>query len=210
MVKTIDALIQEVKKTEHGFLNILKVAEDFQNNHSVKECLTISKTLLSSEIYQARSLGTFILGFIACESKEALCVLKNEVSKDENWRVQEILAKSFDRYCSGIGYKNALPVIREWLSDKNANVKRAVTEGLRIWTGRDFFNDNPDIAINLLSKLKDDESEYVRKSAGNALRDISKKHSELIKSEIKSWNISDKKINQTYKFASKFIINKGE
>lgn len=202
-------LIQKVKKTEHGFLDILKIAENFKNNHSVIDCLTISKKLLLSEVCQARSLGTFILGFIACKSKEALGVLKNEVSKDEDWRVQEILAKSFDRYCSDIGYKNALPVIKEWLSDKNPNVRRAVTEGLRIWTGREYFKDNPNVAINLLSKLKDDDSEYVRKSVGNALRDISKKHKDLVKSEIENWDISNKKINQTYKLANKFIIKKG-
>ena len=170
MDNNIDELIEKVKKTEHGFLNILKVAEDFKNSHSVEDCLMISKKLFLSEVYPARSLGTFILGFIAFESKEAFSFLKNEVSKDEDWRVREILAKSFDRYCSDIGYKNAIPVIKEWLSDKNPNVRRAVTEGLRVWTGRDYFKDNPEVAINLLSKLKDDDSEYVRKSAGNALK----------------------------------------
>ncbi|MBU0528297.1 HEAT repeat domain-containing protein [bacterium] len=208
MYDTIEELIQKVKKTEHGFLNILKEAENFKNNHSVKDCLIISKKLFSAEVYQARSLATFILGFIAYDSKEALNFLKTRVSEDNDWRVQEILAKSFDRYCSNIGYKNALPTIKEWLSDKNPNVKRAVTEGLRIWTGRNYFKDNPGVAIKLLSRLKDDDSKYLRKSVGNALRDISKKHKELIKSEIETWNTLNKRIGQTYKLASKFINKK--
>ncbi len=208
-MKNIDELIQRVKKTEHGFINILKEAENFKNSHSIEDCLIISKKLFSSEIPQARSLGTFILGFIAYESKESLIFLKESVSKDKDWRVQEILAKSFDRYCSDISYKNALPIIREWLSDKSPNVRRAVTEGLRIWTGRDYFKDHPDIAVKLLSKLKADNSEYVRKSVGNALRDISKKHKELVKSEIEIWDISNTKIKQTYKLASKFLNKKG-
>lgn len=203
-METINLLIQKVKN-ETGFLTIQNIAKEFRLNHSKKECLKISKKLFLSEIYQARSLGTFILGFIACESKEALAFLKTKVSRDDDWRLQEILAKAFDKYCSDIGYKKALPVIKEWLSDKNHNVKRAVTEGLRIWTGRDYFKDNPDVAIKLLSKLKDDDSEYVRKSVGNALRDISKKHKDLIKSEIESWDVSDKNINQTYKLASRFV-----
>ena len=29
--------------------------------------------------------------------------MKNEVSKDENWRVQEVLAKAFDEYCKKTG-----------------------------------------------------------------------------------------------------------
>lgn len=204
MNNNVNELVAKVK-TESGFLSILKEAEYFKNSHSVLDCLTVSKQLFVSEIYQARSLGTFVLGFIAFESKEALDFLKNEVSKDEDWRVQEILAKSFDRYCSNIGYKNSLPIIKEWLSEKNPNIRRAVTEGLRIWTGRDYFKDHPTIAIKLLSSLNDDDSEYVRKSVGNALRDISKKNMELVKIEIENWDISNKKIGQTYKLASKFI-----
>jgi 3-methyladenine DNA glycosylase AlkC len=205
MMESIKELIQRVQKTEHGFKDIQKEAENFVGNNSIKDCINISKKLFSSKIPQARMLATFILGFIASKSKESLNFLKEHVSKDENWRVQEILAKSFDRYCSDIGYEKALPVIKEWLEDKNPNVRRAVTEGLRIWTNRDYFKDNPEIAIRLLSQLRSDEIEYVRKSVGNALRDISKKHKDLIKSELETWNISNKRTAQTYKLASKLL-----
>ena len=50
-----------------------------------------------------------------------------------------------------------------------------------------------------------DESEYVRKSVGNALRDISRKHKDLIRAEVEKWDTSDKHIKQTYKLASKFL-----
>jgi 3-methyladenine DNA glycosylase AlkC len=92
-----------------------------------------------------------------------------------DWRVQEILAKAFDNYCSDIGYEKALPIMRDWIKDPNPNVRRAVTEGFRVWTSRPYFRDHPDIAVQLLSQLKDDDSEYVRRSVGNALRDISRK-----------------------------------
>lgn len=203
-MENIDSLIKRVKKTEHGFLDIQKAAAEFKESHSNNDCLKTSKELFLSEHYQVRSLATFILGFIAYDSREALGFLKNKISKDDDWRVQEILAKAFDRYCSDVGYKKALPVIKEWLSDENPYVKRAVTEGLRIWTGRGYFKDNPDVAIKLLSKLKDDDSEYVRKSVGNALKDISKKHKELVRKEIEGWDAQNKKVNQTYKLASKF------
>jgi 3-methyladenine DNA glycosylase AlkC len=127
------------------------------------------------------------------------------VSMDKDWRVQETLAKAFDQYCNDVGYEKALPVIKDWLYDGNPNVRRAVTEGLRIWTSRDYFREHPDTAIRLLSKLKMDESEYVRKSVGNALRDISRKHKDLIRAEVEKWDVSDKRIKQTYKLASKFL-----
>jgi 3-methyladenine DNA glycosylase AlkC len=194
-----------MKRVEHGFKEIEKEANNIVEKNSVEHCLKISKNFLSSEIYQVRSLATFILGAISSKSKEALTIMKKNVSQDKSWQVQEILAKAFDRYCSDVGYNIALPVIEEWLKDRTPNVRRAVTEGLRIWTSREYFRDNPEIAIRLLSRLKDDESEYVRKSVGNALRDISKKHGDLIASEVKTWNTVDKRIRQTYKLASKFL-----
>ena len=208
-MESIEELTQRVQKTEHGFKDIQKEAEKIVANNPIKNCMDISNKLFSSRAYQARMLATFIFGLIASRSKESLSFLKKNVSRDKSWRVQEILAKSFDKYCSDIGYKNALPIIEEWLKNRNPNVRRAVTEGLRIWTSREYFKDNPEIAIRLLSQLKDDESVYVLKSVGNALRDISKKHKDLIESELETWNISNKRIERTYKLASKFIHLKG-
>ena len=81
----------------------------------------------------------------------------------------------------------------------------AVTEGLRIWTGRPYFREHPEVAIRLLSQLRNDESEYVRKSVGNAMRDISKKHRGLVSSELQRWDIANKRTGQVYKLASKFL-----
>ena len=71
---------------------------------------------------------------------------------------------AFDNHCKIIGYETALPLIEEWLNSDYANVRRAVSEGLRIWTSRPYFKDNPQIAVQLLSAHKQDNSEYVRKS----------------------------------------------
>lgn len=60
-------------------------------------------------------------------------------------------------------------------------------------------------AIGRLADLKEDSSEYVRKSAGNALRDISKKYPKLIKAELDSWKLESKEINQVYKLANRFV-----
>jgi 3-methyladenine DNA glycosylase AlkC len=84
-------------------------------------------------------------------------------------------------------------------------VRRAVTEGLRIWTTRNYFREHPQVAIQLLSQLHADESEYVRKSVGNALRDISRKHKGLIRAELENWDTPDKQVVQTDKLASKFL-----
>lgn len=202
---TINEFIHRVQKTKHGFLDIQKAADELVNELSAKESFAAARQMFTSEVYQARSLATFIFGRLAADSKRSLEFLQRQVSNDSDWRVQEILAKAFDRYCSDIGYERAPPDIKRWLADPSPNVRRSATEGLRIWTGRDYFCDHPQLAIQLLSALRNDHSEYVRKSVGNALRDISKKHKPLIRDELESWDTSSKSINQTYKLASKFL-----
>jgi hypothetical protein len=150
-------------------------------------------------------LATTILGRLATTNNDALRFLKEQVSTDENWRVQEMLAKAFDEVCKHSGYEASLPLIEEWINDGNPNVIRAVTEGLRIWTSRPFFKENPAVAIALISKHKAHESEYLRKSVGNALRDISKKHAELVQSEVQTWDLSNSKVLFTYKLATKLL-----
>ena len=201
----ITSLIQRVQKTQYGFTDIQRASEEIFASQSAAEILPLAKELYASDVDQARMLATFLFGKLSAKSKVSLSFLRKHVSKDKDWRVQEILAKAFDQYCSDIGYKKALTVIEDWLADANPNVRRAVTEGLRIWTGRDYFCDHPDVAIKLLVQLKADESEYVRKSVGNALRDISRKHKDLIRAELEKWDISDKHIKQTYKLAGKFL-----
>lgn len=116
-----------------------------------------------------------------------------------------MLAKAFDEICKYKGYESSLPLIEEWINDNNPNVVRAVTEGLRIWTNRPFFKENPLIAIALISQHKDDESEYLRKSVGNALKDISKKYPDLIQQEVIQWDLSNPRILFTYKLATKIL-----
>ncbi|MCC0646479.1 MULTISPECIES: DNA alkylation repair protein [unclassified Clostridioides] len=204
----MEEVIAKIITIENGFKEIENIAKKIVKNNDSKKCYYLSIYLYRSEYYQVRELAVFILGFISIHISEALLFLKNNVSKDENWRVQEILAKSFDYYCSEVGYDKSLPVIKEWLSSDNPNIKRAVTEGLRVWTIRDYFKTNPTVAISLLSSLKDDDSEYLRKSVGNALKDISKKHPDLVKNELNSWDVSNKKVELVYNIASKRIFAK--
>ena len=203
-----DDIIEQIAKIENGFKETEKACNFIVSNNSIQDCFTLARKFYVAEQYQVRSLAVFICGAIASEMDTALLFLKEEASLDKSWQVQEILAKAFDRYCHDIGYQKALPVIEDWLSNSNPYVRRAVTEGLRIWTGRDYFKHNPNVAINLLSSLRNDASEYVRKSVGNALKDISKKHGELITLELQTWDLSQKSTHQIYKLARKHLEKK--
>ena len=89
------------------------------------------------------------------------------------------------------------------MASPEPNARRAVTEGLRIWTSRAYFKDHPEEAIRRLAALKEDPSEYVRKSVGNALRDISKKFPDFIRKEVETWSLDSKEIKQVYRLITK-------
>lgn len=201
----ISDLLNRILQIEHGFQHIINGADEIFFTYSKEQCFEFALELLKHEAYQARMLATTILGRLATEDNNALCFLKERISTDENWHVQEMLAKAFDEVCKHRGYETSLPLIEEWINDDNPNVVRAVTEGLRIWTSRPFFNENPSEAIVLISKHKAYESEYLRKSVGNALKDISKKHTELIRQEVERWDLSNPRIMFTYKLATKLL-----
>lgn len=200
----IRRLETEFSLIENGFKEEERRAlVDYKSNDTeyIKELAFLA---YKSDIYQVRVYGVFLFGYLS-DQKDILVFMRDEVSEDDNWRVQEVLAKAFDEFCRKTGYEKALPIIDEWLDNHNPNTRRAVTEGLRIWTSRPYFKDNPNEAIRRIAALKEDTSEYVRKSVGNALRDISKKFPELIRAELNNWKLDSKEINQVYKLASKFI-----
>jgi 3-methyladenine DNA glycosylase AlkD len=196
-------IIERISNIEHGFKQIEFEAKNIFCSKTIKDSMALAIDLLESEIYQVRSLAVFLLGYIASTDSLALQILKTKVSKDSSWQVQEILAKSFDQFCRDTGYEKALPTIKDWLGDENPNVCRAVTEGLRIWTSRPYFKANPQVAIKLISQNKANDSEYLRKSVGNSIRDISRKHKELVEKELSAWDLSDKRVYFTYKFVVK-------
>lgn len=197
----IPSIIDQIKKIEHGFKHIIAAGDQILADQGTPH-FDLALKFLADSSYQVRMLATYILGELSPTHPEALQILKTRVAEDQNWRVQEMLAKAFDQYCKVIGYGESLPVIKKWLSDPHPNVKRAITEGLRIWTGRPYFKDHPHVAITLISVNKSDDSEYLRKSVGNALRDISKKHQQEVLDEISTWDLTDKKIAFTHHLAS--------
>ena len=197
-------LEKEFSLIENGFKEQERRALADYKEKGAERCKELAYLAYGSNVYQVRMYAVFLFGHLS-DSEEILAFMRDEVSKDKNWRVQEVLAKAFDEFCKKVGYEQALLTIDEWLKNGNANAKRAVSEGLRIWTNRPYFKDNPDEAIRRLSSLKDSSSEYLRKSVGNALKDISKKFPNLVKAELDSWNLSSREVLQTYKFASKFI-----
>jgi len=84
-----------------------------------------------------------------------------------------------------------MPRLGEWTRDPSEHVRRLVSEGTRPrlpWAPRlRGFMEDPTPVIELLDALKDDRSEYVRRSVANNLNDISKDHPDLAVATARRW-----------------------
>lgn len=84
-----------------------------------------------------------------------------------------------------------LDVFQGWVTDKNRHVRRLVSEGARPrlpWGIRlNRFVDDPSPLFPLLTALKDDPEEYVRRSVANNLNDIAKDHPAKVVAVAAKW-----------------------
>lgn len=87
--------------------------------------------------------------------------------------------------------EETLEVLTAWTKDENEHVRRLVSEGTRPrlpWAMRlPAFIENPAPVLVLLETLKDDPSEYVRRSVANNLNDIAKDHPDRVAEIAKHW-----------------------
>lgn len=82
-------------------------------------------------------------------------------------------------------------IARKWAEDDNYHVRRLASEGTRPrlpWGLRlQSFVQDPQPLLPLLTQLRDDPSEYVRRSVANSLNDIAKDHPDLIAEMAADW-----------------------
>lgn len=112
--------------------------------------------------------------------------------------------------------KRALRHFEIWVNDNNFHVRRLVSEGSRPllpWGKKlSSFELDPKITWGFLEILKNDESEYVRKSVANHLNDHSKKHPDLVVKKLLEWKKSrdfNKNLDWVIRHASRTLIKKG-
>ena len=101
----------------------------------------------------------------------------------------------------------------KWSKDKNHHLRRLSSEGCRPrlpWAmALPAFKKDPSPILPILENLKNDESEYVRKSVANNLNDISKDNPELVLEIIKKWKGKSKNTDWIVKHASRSLLKSG-
>jgi 3-methyladenine DNA glycosylase AlkC len=107
-----------------------------------------------------------------------------------------------------------LKILSLWAEDENVHVRRLASEGSRPylpWGLRlHVLAKEPELILPLLETLKNDSSEYVRRSVANNLNDISKDHPDLIaKIATKWWIDGDKNRTKLIRHACRTLLKSG-
>lgn len=103
--------------------------------------------------------------------------------------------------------------MKKWAESENKNVRRFASEGCRPrlpWAMiLPKFIVDPKPILEVLEKLKDDSSEFVRKSVANNLNDISKDNPDLMMDVCVKWYGYSDNTNWIVKHACRTLLKKG-
>lgn len=101
----------------------------------------------------------------------------------------------------------------QWADDENPNLRRFASEGCRPrlpWAmALPAFKKDPSPILPVLEKLKNDDSEFVRKSVANNLNDISKDHPELVLDICKQWYGNNENTDWIVKHGCRTLLKAG-
>jgi 3-methyladenine DNA glycosylase AlkC len=103
--------------------------------------------------------------------------------------------------------------MNHWAEDKHENVRRFASEGCRPrlpWAMvLPKFIIDPQPVIEILEKLKDDQSEFVRRSVANNLNDISKDNPEIALDVAQRWFGRSERTDWIVKHAMRTLLKQG-
>jgi 3-methyladenine DNA glycosylase AlkC len=110
--------------------------------------------------------------------------------------------------------ERAMQSLYAWAEDENHHVRRLASEGCRPrlpWgMALPQFKEDPSLILPVLEKLKDDPSEYVRKSVANNLNEISKDHPELVLDICERWYGHSADTDWIVKHACRTLLKAGD
>lgn len=113
-----------------------------------------------------------------------------------------------------VKYPEFIEIFKIWAQNSNEHVRRLASEGCRPrlpWgIALAEYKKDPTKVLEVLELLKEDESEYVRKSVANNLNDISKDNPDIVKEVFKKWYGDSKYTNWIVKHGSRTLLKTGD
>lgn len=109
--------------------------------------------------------------------------------------------------------KEMLAQMHQWSLHPNHKVRRLASEGSRPrlpWAmAIPYLKKDPSPILPLLENLKNDPSEWVRRSVANNLNDISKDHPQIVTGIAKKWKGISKETDAIIKHGSRTLLKQG-
>ena len=109
--------------------------------------------------------------------------------------------------------KETMARMNQWSKHKNHHIRRLASEGCRPrlpWAmALPKYKKDPTPVLPILERLKNDESEYVRRSVANNLNDISKDHPDLFLKIGQKWIGKTVETDWVVKHASRTLLKQG-
>lgn len=110
-------------------------------------------------------------------------------------------------------FKSTMRVMAKWTQSENHHIRRLASEGCRPRLPWSFKLENvcrdPQLTLPILSKLKEDQEPYVKKSVANHLNDFSKDHPEFLIKVLNDWKTDNIHTNWILKHASRTLLKQG-
>ena len=110
--------------------------------------------------------------------------------------------------------KQMLAQMKKWANSKNEHLRRLASEGCRPrlpWAiGLPKYKKDPLTILPILEILKEDESEYVRRSVANNLNDISKDNPHVVIKIAKKWKGLSLETDKLVKHGCRTLLKQGD
>lgn len=142
---------------------------------------------------------------------------------DEHWDISMAALARYTRYASSelavrwfiIHHEQRMMAqMYEWSKSEDELIRRLASEGCRPalpWgQALNSFKKDPSPVLPILTQMKSDPSEHVRKSVANNLNDISKTHPDLVVELAKEWYGDDPHTNWIVKHGCRTLLKKGD
>lgn len=135
------------------------------------------------------------------DDTKALLDAMKPFAADPHFGIREVVIfATKDRLA--VDLPTAIPILAQWAKSKDENVRRYAAEVLRpigVWTKKiAAFQEDPALALPVLTPLKADPSRYVQNAVANWLNDASKSQPEWVKSLCKAWEVSSEDKSTSY------------
>jgi 3-methyladenine DNA glycosylase AlkC len=202
------------------------LTSDSFRNFELKQMARHATECLARLLPSSYEEAVGILSEVAPEAKglEAFCLPTYiELFGLDDWETSLPSMREFTKYATAEfairpflleDPERATAYLLELAEDDDEKVRRFASEGCRPrlpWAvALPEFKKDPAPILPILEKLKDDDSEFVRKSVANNLNDISKDHPDLVLDICERWQGSSKTTDWIIKRACRTMLKAGD